>query len=112
MHLRLRIRGENVWEEDDPIQGLSVDARSLPTFLNFANQIAHPDADDGGWDNMLSDGDERSFLLTGIVLKILDAHVFQHMCFGATQDYVDMLHKQDSSYANVEGKCEIVLTID
>ncbi|KAM0516380.1 hypothetical protein ACHAPE_005529 [Trichoderma viride] len=71
-------------------------------FLSFAGMIARPGAD-GGWDKLLRSRPYRCALLSGVVMMVLDKHVFSDLLFGAGPEHAEVLRIEDSSMVNIEG---------
>ncbi|PHH66292.1 hypothetical protein CDD81_7885 [Ophiocordyceps australis] len=55
--------------------------------FDFVSAVARPGIQKDKWDEMLRDGEERSLLLQGIVMKALDEHVLSSPLFGAAEEY-------------------------
>lgn len=64
--------------------------------------VARPGAD-GGWDKLLRSRPYRCALLAGVMMKVLDKHVFSDLLFGAGPEHAEILRMEDSSMVNVEG---------
>jgi len=68
---------------DDPwSEGIS------PQFIDIASHIARCDPARGGWSQLLTDRRERSFLVTGVISKILEMTVFSELLFGCDDEAV------------------------
>ncbi|PNP44759.1 hypothetical protein TGAMA5MH_03568 [Trichoderma gamsii] len=76
--------------------------RHSKEFLSFAGMIAWPGAD-GGWDKLLRSRPYRCALLSGVMMMVLDKHVFSDLLFGAGPEHAEVLRIEDSSMVNVEG---------
>lgn len=72
-------------------------------FLSHATLVARPAAD-GSWEMLLRSRSYRSALLTGVVMMLLEKHVFSDLLFGAGEEQAEVLRMEDSSMVNVEGK--------
>ncbi|PHH82542.1 hypothetical protein CDD82_5645 [Ophiocordyceps australis] len=70
--------------------------------LNFVGAVARPGIQKKKWSEMLRDGEERSLLLQGIVMKALDEHVLSSPLFGATEEYQDKFIEKSCTIS--EGK--------
>lgn len=78
-------------------------ARFSPQFVSFASQIARQDNHVGGWDHCLKDRDERTYLVMGIIAKILDENVFSELLFGVDEDSKRLLKTMDEQMLQEEG---------
>ncbi|KAK1255059.1 hypothetical protein MKX08_009054 [Trichoderma sp. CBMAI-0020] len=76
--------------------------RHSKEFLSFAGMIARPGAD-GGWDKLLRSRPYRCALLAGVVMMVLDKHVFSDLLFGAGPEHAEVLRIEDDSMVNIEG---------
>ncbi|KAH8129870.1 hypothetical protein FP744_10006893 [Trichoderma asperellum] len=76
--------------------------RHSKEFLNYAGMIARPGAD-GGWEKLLRSRPYRCALLSGVVMMVLDKHVFSDLLFGAGPEHVEVLRMEDKSMVNIEG---------
>ncbi|KAL7919646.1 hypothetical protein ACQKWADRAFT_329444 [Trichoderma austrokoningii] len=76
--------------------------RHSKEFLSFAAMIARPGAD-GEWEKLLRSRPYRCALLAGVMMKVLDKHVFSDLLFGAGPEHAEVLRMEDSSMVNVEG---------
>lgn len=71
----------------------------------YAKRIARPDmVYERPWDNLLQNEDARLLLLMGIIMRMLDDHVFSRMLFGATPDQEQELQELDRSQLADDGK--------
>ncbi|PTB68819.1 hypothetical protein BBK36DRAFT_17839 [Trichoderma citrinoviride] len=71
-------------------------------FLSLATTVARPGAD-GNWEKLLWSRSYRCALLTGVVMMLLEKHVFSDLLFGAGLEQAEVLRMEDSSMLNVEG---------
>lgn len=75
-----------------------------PQFLHYAKDTTRKDDCDGGWDRLLSDPLQRSYVVMGIVAKILDEHVFSNLLFGGEKHHQDALSQWDRIMMQEEGE--------
>ncbi|PTB77979.1 hypothetical protein M440DRAFT_1400921 [Trichoderma longibrachiatum ATCC 18648] len=80
-------------------------------FLSHATLVARPAAD-GSWEMLLRSRSYRSALLTGVVMMLLEKHVFSDLLFGAGEEQAEVLRMEDSSMVNVEGFRRTALRAD
>lgn len=73
--------------------------------IEYAGEVATPGPNGlwDDWDYLMYSGTDRTYLLTGIIFKALDVHVFSSKLFGAAPKYLEFLDQQDRQYANLEG---------
>lgn len=71
-------------------------------FLSFARMVARPGAD-GEWEKLLKSRPYRCALLSGVMMMMLEKHVFSDLLFGAGPEHAELLRMEDSSMINVEG---------
>lgn len=71
-------------------------------FLSFARMVARPGAD-GEWEKLLRSRPYRCVLLSGVMMMMLEKHVFSDLLFGAGPEHAELLRMEDSSMINVEG---------
>lgn len=76
--------------------------RHSKEFLSYAGMVARPGAD-GGWEKLLRSRPYRCALLSGVVMMVLDKHVFSDLLFGAGPEHAEVLRIEDGSMVNVEG---------
>jgi len=57
-----------------------------PHFIGLASQIARADPRRGSWALLLVSGQERAYLVMGVISKILDASVFSQLLFGVSDE--------------------------
>lgn len=79
-------------------------------FLNFARMVARPGAD-GEWEKLLRSRPYRCALLSGVMMMMLEKHVFSDLLFGAGPEHAELLRMEDSSMINVEGMTLLELLI-
>ncbi|KAL6876535.1 hypothetical protein J3F83DRAFT_726150 [Trichoderma novae-zelandiae] len=84
--------------------------RHSTEFLSLATTVARPGAD-GDWEKLLRSRPYRCALLTGVVMMLLEKHVFSDLLFGAGLEQAEVLRMEDSSMVNLEGKRHIVRSI-
>ncbi|KAF4984755.1 hypothetical protein FZEAL_116 [Fusarium zealandicum] len=72
-------------------------------FIKYVELLARPDPHAGKWERILRDRTERSFLLQGIIFKVLDSGVFSHLLFGAGSEHGKMLQSTDAALVDAEG---------
>ncbi|KAH0530580.1 hypothetical protein TsFJ059_005187 [Trichoderma semiorbis] len=70
-------------------------------FLSFARMVARPGAD-GEWEKLLRSRPYRCALLSGVMMMMLEKHVFSDLLFGAGPEHAELLRMEDSSMINVE----------
>ncbi|KAM6476252.1 hypothetical protein HDV62DRAFT_396185 [Trichoderma sp. SZMC 28011] len=80
-------------------------------FLNFARMVARPGAD-GEWEKLLRSRPYRCALLSGVMMMMLEKHVFSDLLFGAGPEHAELLRMEDSSMINVEGFRRTALRAD
>ncbi|KAL7939669.1 hypothetical protein V8C35DRAFT_319481 [Trichoderma chlorosporum] len=80
-------------------------------FLSFARMVARPGAD-GEWDKLLKSRPYRCALLSGVIMMVLEKHVFSDLLFGAGPEHAEVLRIEDSSMINVEGFRRTALRAD
>lgn len=73
-------------------------------FVHYAQQVARQDNHTGGWDMLLHSGRQRTYLVVGIIGKMLQTHVFDDLLFGGEASAKDILRTQDEGLLAVEGK--------
>ncbi|KAH6609368.1 hypothetical protein Trco_002714 [Trichoderma cornu-damae] len=71
-------------------------------FLSFASMVARPGADEE-WEKLLRSRPYRCALLSGVIMMVLDRHVFSDLLFGAGPEHAEVLRMEDSSMVNIEG---------
>lgn len=71
-------------------------------FLSYTSMVARPGTD-GGWEKLLRSRPYRCALLSGVVMMVLDKHVFSDLLFGAGPEHAEVLRMEDSSMVNIEG---------
>ncbi|KAL7943275.1 hypothetical protein V8C42DRAFT_354490 [Trichoderma barbatum] len=71
-------------------------------FLSFASMVARPGAD-GEWEKLLKSKPYRLALLSGVMMMVLEKHIFSDLLFGAGKEHAEVLRMEDSSMVNVEG---------
>ncbi|RFU75819.1 hypothetical protein TARUN_6420 [Trichoderma arundinaceum] len=71
-------------------------------FLSFVSMVARPGADDE-WEKLPKSRPYRCALLSGVILMVLDRHVFSDLLFGAGPEHAQVLRMEDSSMVNIEG---------
>ncbi|KAL6813440.1 hypothetical protein GGI42DRAFT_349560 [Trichoderma sp. SZMC 28013] len=80
-------------------------------FLSFARMVARPGAD-GEWEKLLKSRPYRCALLSGVMMMMLEKHVFSDLLFGAGPEHAELLRMEDSSMINVEGFRRTALRAD
>lgn len=71
----------------------------------YAKRIARPDMLYGRpWDSLLTSEDSRFLLLLGIIMRMLDDHVFSRMLFGASPEQERELQDMDQDQVDDGGK--------
>ncbi|KAH6665273.1 hypothetical protein F5X68DRAFT_265739 [Plectosphaerella plurivora] len=71
----------------------------------YAKRIARPDmVCERPWDHLLQNEDARLLLLMGIIMRMLDDHVFSRMLFGATPEQEQELQELDRTQLADDGK--------
>lgn len=73
------------------------------SFYKYAEALANPDPNAGNWGRLLRDEKERSFLLSAMIMKVLDTQVLSSLLFGADPKQLEILQSTDVSYASAEG---------
>ncbi|KAL7791307.1 hypothetical protein V8C37DRAFT_410498 [Trichoderma ceciliae] len=71
-------------------------------FLSFASMVARPGADEE-WEKLLKSRPYRCALLSGMIMMVLERHVFADLLFGAGPEHAKVLQMEDSSMINIEG---------
>ena len=79
-------------------------AQHPPEFFEYVKVVAGPDPNMGQWENMLRIADERVFLLTGVIMRAIDANVLSSLLFGASDKHREALDTQDVDLVNFEGQ--------
>jgi hypothetical protein len=79
-------------------------------FLSFASMVARPGADEG-WEKLLRSRPYRCALLSGVMMMVLDRHVFSDLLFGAEPEHAEVLRMEDRSMINIEGMIVLDSTI-
>lgn len=72
-------------------------------FLQYVQVIARPDFLSQQWGSLLRDNTERTCLLQGVMMKVLDTHVFSSLLFGADAEHLSILESIDVSMIHAEG---------
>ncbi|KAL7908805.1 hypothetical protein GGI35DRAFT_480399 [Trichoderma velutinum] len=80
-------------------------------FLSFARMVARPGAN-GEWEKLLKSRPYRCALLSGVMMMMLEKHVFSDLLFGAGPEHAELLKMEDSSMINVEGFRRTALRAD
>ncbi|KAL7961975.1 hypothetical protein V8C34DRAFT_271710 [Trichoderma compactum] len=80
-------------------------------FLSLARMVARPGAD-GEWEKLLKSRSYRCALLSGVMMMMLEKHVFSDLLFGAGPEHAELLRMEDSSMINVEGFRRTALRAD
>ncbi|KAJ8066024.1 hypothetical protein OCU04_005118 [Sclerotinia nivalis] len=86
-------------------------------FYRYVELIAEPDPAVGGWDEMLTNTETRTFLIVGIIVKILEVKVFAPNLWGNTKEGEDLLHNLDRALLDSEGysrqqlRCKSIRTL-
>ncbi|EHK25346.1 uncharacterized protein TRIVIDRAFT_219121 [Trichoderma virens Gv29-8] len=80
-------------------------------FLSFARMVARPGAD-GEWEKLLKSRPYRCALLSGVMMMVLEKHVFSDLLFGAGPEHAEVLRIEDSSMINIEGFRRTALRAD
>lgn len=73
------------------------------SFYKYAEALANPDSNAGNWSRLLRDEKERGFLLSAMIMKVLDTQVFSSLLFGADPDQLKILQTTDATYVGAEG---------
>jgi len=74
-----------------------------PEFLNYVEQVAEPDINQGGWDEIIHNTKQRKFLVKAVVMRILEIKVFGAELLGATQQEDDMMMSLERGLFTREG---------
>lgn len=82
---------KSLWTQKHPME-----------FLGFASMVARPGADDE-WEKLLKSRPYRCALLSGVMMMVLEKHVFSDLLFGAGPEHAQVLRMEDSSMVNIEG---------
>lgn len=72
-------------------------------FVNYAGMTAGTDPEDGGWDALLLEPEQRKWLVAGIMNRILDVRVLQEDLFGASETQKEMLLLNEKALVGLEG---------
>jgi hypothetical protein len=72
-------------------------------FLRYSMMVAEPDDSLGDWNRTLFNGNERQYLLVGILARVLEAKVFRELLFGASADQKKQLEDLEMSFDEIEG---------
>lgn len=86
------------WTTDPWLEKFSDD------FVYYASQVSRGDPLMGGWDALLNMPVERTYLITGIIARVLSSHVFSKLLFGADEYQQQMLHSQDVATISYDGE--------
>lgn len=78
-------------------------------FYAFVMTVAREDEQAGGWDKLLTNGKERTMLLTAVIMKILGLEVLDSLLFGASKAHLDDLHQLDKEDIATEGKAHYLI---
>ncbi|UNI23225.1 hypothetical protein JDV02_009058 [Purpureocillium takamizusanense] len=73
------------------------------TFCRHVEAIARPDIHGTDWDSLLLHGEERTYLLQGVIGRTLDDLVFSRQLFGSSAEHQAQLQAEDAAYLHVEG---------
>lgn len=74
-----------------------------PEFLNYVLQVAEQDPEQGGWDKMLRDTNQRKWLLMGMLMRILEVKVFGGDLWGATKEEKELMFGLEKALIAQEG---------
>jgi hypothetical protein len=84
--------------------GISPWIHGMPQeLLNYTTLVAESDESPESWDLILLDRKERGHLLIGVLARILEAHIFRELLFGASLAHKEQLEKQEASLPGNEG---------
>ncbi|KAK5663542.1 hypothetical protein OQA88_3973 [Cercophora sp. LCS_1] len=72
-------------------------------FIHYASLVAKQDAHCGGWDVLLTSNVHRTYLVIGIIGRVLQNTVFDELLFGANEDQIKMLKVADESTPDIDG---------
>jgi hypothetical protein len=85
--------------------GMKTGAVEDTALEEYAKRIARPDVlADRPWDDLVRAEDPRLLLLLGIIMRMLDDHVFSRMLFGATAEEEQELQILDRTQLEDDGK--------
>lgn len=73
-------------------------------FYEYVKVVARPDPNTRHWDALLRNEAERVFLVTGIMMRALDAKVLSSLMFGAGSKHKAALITQDIDLVHAEGE--------
>lgn len=75
-------------------------------FYEHVKAIARPDPKAKHWEGLLRNEDERTLLITAIIIRVLDAEIFSSLMFGASDKHEKALHAHDIDLLKCDGKLE------
>lgn len=62
-----------------------------PEFLNYVEQVAEPDINQGGWDAIIQNTKQRKLLIKAVLMRILEVKVFGAELLGAAPEEDEMM---------------------
>jgi hypothetical protein len=77
-----------------------------PELMNYIELVAIGDCgtkSDRNWDSLLTNSEEREWLIAAIVNKIIEVKIFSQLLWGATEDQLRALDGADKSLWQAEG---------
>jgi hypothetical protein len=72
-------------------------------FALFTENLADADPYSGGWDMLLLDRTQRTWLVVGIISCIMENRIFKELLFGATPEQTKLLHSAEVALLDSEG---------
>ena len=69
----------------------------------YISMVAEPDPTDGDWEALIMDRAQRKYLIMGVLARVLEAHVWAQLLFGADKDQIVFLGEIEKMFADSEG---------
>jgi hypothetical protein len=78
-------------------------AGMTPEFIRHVEEVAEADPADGGWDKLLRNTVQREWLISAIIMRILEIQVFSADLWGADAEEKELLLSLERAFITSEG---------